>query len=144
MEDTSEGQHDKAPLHGHGEQNAHIAPAQGHGEQKVHAVPVHEHHEEKKKSGFMRWLKGGSKADFYENLGYVLMIGGAVMVAMGVGLGSFIKYTVYIGVAGALLSMLGIVLYIVSQLMAPAKEGTGAGASSSGSVKVVNYRTNVC
>ena len=92
----------------------------------------------------MRRLKGGCRADFYENLGYVLLMGGAVMVALGVGLGSFIKYTVFIGVVGALLSLLGIVLYIVSQLMAPAKKETVAGASSFGSVKVVNYRTNVC
>lgn len=88
------------------------------------AVPPHEHHEEKKKFNFIRWLKGSNTQEFLENLSYVLIMSSAALLFVGIGLGSFVRYVVFLGAAGALLILVGIILYIVSQLMAPEK-GTG-------------------
>ncbi len=114
-------------------------------EQKTEQVQTHHepHCGEKKRPKFMIWLKGKNRQEFIGNLSYVVILASAAMLFIGIGLGSFVQYVVFLGAAGALLVLIGIILYIVSQLMAPAKEGTGSGASSSGSVKVVNYRTDL-
>lgn len=107
MEDTSVGQHDKTQVQGHEQ-----------------VVPVQQHDGGKKKFDFMRWLKGSNRQEFIENLSYVLIFVSAGLLFVGMGLGSFVKYVVFLGAAGALLILVGIILYIVSQLMQPVK-GTG-------------------
>lgn len=94
-----------------------------HHEHQAAPAPV-EHHGGKGKFGLVRWLKGANRRERVENTSYLIIVLSAVMVGIGVALGSFIRYTVYIGAFGALLILVGIVIYIVSQLMAKEK-GTG-------------------
>jgi len=72
----------------------------------------------------MRWLKGGSRQEFKENISYTVIVIGAVMVGVGLALGSAMNYIIYVGAFGGLFVLAGIVIYIVSQLMTPVK-GTG-------------------
>jgi hypothetical protein len=65
----------------------------------------------------MKWLKGGSRNQFYEHLSFLMIVVAAVLIGAGVLLGSYVRYTVYIGVFGALLLLPAIMLYIASQLM---------------------------
>jgi high-affinity Fe2+/Pb2+ permease len=52
-----------------------------------------------------------------ENTSYKIIIASAAMVAFGVLLGSFVSFTVYVGVLGAFLVIIGIVVFIVSQFL---------------------------
>ena len=79
--------------------------------------PVEEKAESKKSFGFKKWLEGESKKDYAENLSIVIIIVSGIMVAMGVGLGSFIQGTILLGILGAFFAMLGIVIYILSQFI---------------------------
>jgi hypothetical protein len=113
VEDTSAEQ--KVEHHEH---QAASAPAQH------HEHTEHQHHEEKKGFNFMRWLKGGSRQEFKENASYTVIFAGAIMVGVGLALGTAIKYAIYVGAFGGLFVLAGMGIYIVSQLMAPVK-GTG-------------------
>jgi len=62
-------------------------------------------------------IKGATQRETIENSSFLLMVVSAVMVAIGIGLGSFVKYTVYFAVFGAAILLVGIVLFIISQLM---------------------------
>jgi len=62
-------------------------------------------------------IKGATQRETLENTSFLLFVVSAVMVAIGIGLGSFVKYTVYIAVLGAVLLLAAIVLFIISQLM---------------------------
>jgi len=53
----------------------------------------------------------------WESLSYKAMIVSAVLIFSGILLGSFIQYTIYLASFGSLLLMLGICLYIASQLI---------------------------
>jgi len=64
-------------------------------------------------------IKGETKHETLENVSYLLMIASAAMVAIGIGLGSFVYGTVYIAVAGAAIFLPAIVIFIASQLMLP-------------------------
>ena len=53
----------------------------------------------------------------WESLSYKAMIISAVLIFFGILLGSFIQNTIYLASFGSLLLMLGICLYIASQLI---------------------------
>ena len=72
---------------------------------------------EGKKFDLVAWLKGGSEAESYEHAGFLLTAVAAVCICIGTLLGSFVKYSVYIAMLGALLLLPAIMLYIASQLM---------------------------
>ena len=66
---------------------------------------------------FRTWLKGNSKHEHYENTAIAMIVGSAVLVGIGVLVGSFVPYVVYLGSIGGMLLLGGIALYIVSQMM---------------------------
>lgn len=70
---------------------------------------------EKKK--FKEWLKGSNKKEYAERLSYTIIIISAVLIFFGILLGSFVKYTVHLATFGSFLLIIGIIVYIVSQLM---------------------------
>lgn len=72
---------------------------------------------EGKKFDVMAWLKESKGGERYERISYLLIFAAVAMVMAGILLGSFVRYTVYVAAAGALLLLPGIVLYIASQLM---------------------------
>jgi hypothetical protein len=63
------------------------------------------------------WLKSGSRQQFYERLGCLLVVISVALVLLGMILGGFVKYTVYLASLGALLLLPAILVYIASQLM---------------------------
>lgn len=78
--------------------------------------------EVKEKFNFKKWLKGNSKSEFIENSSYLIIILSAVLIFFGLLLGSFIKYTVMLAAFGSFILLIGIVFYIVSQLIEKPKE----------------------
>lgn len=60
-----------------------------------------------------------------ENLSFAILFASVAMIGAGIGLGSFVRYTAYLASGGSLLLLLGIVLYIISQLLIPEKQETG-------------------
>jgi len=72
---------------------------------------------EEKKFELGAWLKGGSRNEHYERLSFLLIIVATALVMVGILLGGFVRYTVYVAAFGALLLLPGIILYIASQLM---------------------------
>jgi phage shock protein PspC (stress-responsive transcriptional regulator) len=100
-----------------------------------HAGETHiagEHHTDhghaaKQRFNLKAWLMPNGKLSL-ENLSYLMLFASTAMIAIGVGLGTFVRYTVYIASAGSLLLLAGIVIYIISQLMAPESETGGAKA----------------
>ena len=64
-----------------------------------------------------------NRKEIFENVSFYVIVISAIMVAVGIGLGSFIQYTVFIAVIGSFFVMVGIVIYIASQFMEEAKNG---------------------
>lgn len=73
--------------------------------------------EAKPEKGFGKWLSGASRKDYFENVSLLIIVASAVLVSVGIGLGSFVAGTVLIAVVGAFFVIVGIVLYIISQLI---------------------------
>jgi F0F1-type ATP synthase assembly protein I len=91
-------------------------------EQSVEQEPVEKLEEAKtedvkKKSGFMKWIKGSNRKEYTENISFVIIVMSGVLVAMGIGLGSFIHGTILMGITGSFFVMIGIITYIVSQFI---------------------------
>lgn len=78
----------------------------------------------KKKFDLMTWLKGDSKRQFYEHLSFLLILLSVLLIWLGMLLGSFVQYTVYLAAFGALLLLPAIIIYIASQLMEEKKSET--------------------
>ena len=53
----------------------------------------------------------------WETISYKMIIISAILLFFGILLGSFIQGTIYLASLGALLAMVGICIYIVSQLI---------------------------
>ena len=73
--------------------------------------------EEKESFNFRKWVGGTNQKEFLENLSYIVIFISAVMVSIGVGLGSFIEGTILVAVLGALFVFIGIVFYVISQFI---------------------------
>jgi len=52
-----------------------------------------------------------------EELSYKIIFLSALMIFVGLLLGSFIKYTVLLAMGGSFLLLVGLILYIISRLM---------------------------
>jgi len=110
-----------------GEHGSHN-PAHEHAGETHSAVEHHtDHVHSSKRFNLNAWLMPNGKLSL-ENLSYFLLFASAAMIAIGVGLGTFVRYTVYIASVGSLLLLASIILYIISQLMAPESETGGAKA----------------
>ncbi|MBU3905139.1 MAG: hypothetical protein KJ906_03260 [Nanoarchaeota archaeon] len=53
----------------------------------------------------------------FEELSYKTIVGSAVMIFVGLLLGSYVKYTVLLAEVGAFILLLGIIFYIISQMV---------------------------
>jgi hypothetical protein len=72
---------------------------------------------EKPKFNFNKWLRSSNKREYAENISFLIIVMSAIMVAGGIGLGSFIQGSIFIAVLGAFFVMVGIVVYIISQFI---------------------------
>lgn len=66
---------------------------------------------------FNEWLKGKSRQEYLENISFVVLVLAALLVMLGIGLGSFIYGTVLLAMFGAFLILVGIIIYIISQFL---------------------------
>ncbi len=66
---------------------------------------------------FNEWLKGRSRQEHLENISFVVLVIAALLVVIGIGLGSFIYGTVLLAMFGAFLILAGIIIYIISQFL---------------------------
>jgi len=73
--------------------------------------------EDKESFNIRRWIGGTSQKEFLENLSYVVIFISAVMVSIGVGMGSFIEGTILIAILGAFFVLIGVVVYVASQFI---------------------------
>jgi len=80
--------------------------------------------EEKKKFNFKDWLRGKNRKERLENISFLLILISVAGIWVGMLLGSFIKYTVFVAAFGALLLLPAIIIYIISQLMEEKKSET--------------------
>jgi len=71
----------------------------------------------KKKFNFRKWLKGKNKREYIENISFVIIFISGILVALGIGLGSFIQGTILMASFGAFFVMVGIIVYIISQFI---------------------------
>ena len=84
--------------------------------EEKHEHHKHEEHAEHKKLELSIKL-GNNKRDILENLSFYIIVISAIMIAIGIGLGSFIQGTVYLSLLGSFFVMVGIVFYIASQFI---------------------------
>ena len=63
------------------------------------------------------FFEGKNEQEKLEKFSYLVIIVSAILIGFGLLLGSFIRYIVYIGTFGSFLTLIGILLYIVSQFM---------------------------
>lgn len=107
-----------------GEHGSH-SPAHEHAGEAHSAGEHHtDHGHSSKRFDLKAWLMPNGKLSL-ENLSYLMLFVGAALVAVGIGLGSFVHYTVYLASGGSLLLLAGIILYIISQLLEIPKNETG-------------------
>ena len=81
----------------------------------------HEEHHAKHEEHEKKTVR--NRKEVFENVSFYVIVISAIMVAAGIGLGSFIQYTIVISVLGAFFVMVGIVIYIASQFMEESKNG---------------------
>lgn len=62
-------------------------------------------------------IRGSNSKETLENISFFIIVISAIMISVGIGLGSFIQYIVFIAVLGSFFVMFGIVVYIASQFM---------------------------
>lgn len=77
-----------------------------------------------KKFDLKTWLKSGGKKQYYEHLSFLLVFISVAMIWVGLLLGSFVPFVVYLATFGALILIPAIILYIASQLMEEKKSET--------------------
>ncbi len=64
------------------------------------------------------WFQCGSWVDILEKISYLVIFIAAVMVVVGLGIGTvYPGFFVLVAIAGSFLVLLGIVLYILSELL---------------------------
>jgi F0F1-type ATP synthase assembly protein I len=73
--------------------------------------------EVKKRFDFRKWLEGNNRKEYVENISFVIIVISGILVALGIGLGSFIQGTILMGVLGSFFVMIGIITYIISQFI---------------------------
>lgn len=66
---------------------------------------------------FGEWLRGKSRQEHLENISFVVLVTAALLVMLGIGLGSFVYGTVLLAMLGAFLVLVGIIIYIISQFL---------------------------
>ncbi|MFQ6009971.1 MAG: hypothetical protein ACE5J7_02520 [Candidatus Aenigmatarchaeota archaeon] len=89
----------------------------------------------KEERKFMKWLKGSDRKEYIENMSYVIMFISAFFIFLGLGLGSFVPYFVYLAAFGSFLLLVGIAIYIASQLIEEKSTGSAQSlARSSGEI----------
>ncbi len=62
-------------------------------------------------------VKGKTKKETLENLSFLTILLSAFLIAVGIGLGSFFRYVILLASLGAFLVLVGIVIFIVAELM---------------------------
>jgi hypothetical protein len=80
---------------------------------------VEEHKVEGKKGrgDFIGKIKGSNRKETYENVSYLIIFVSAIMVSIGIGMGSFVTDAIFIAVVGAFFVVVGTVSYIASQFL---------------------------
>ena len=85
---------------------------------------VEEHHAEHKAEnqesesmGLNLSIFGNNNKEISENLSYLIIIISAILLSIGIGLGSFIQGTILLSVFGSFFIMIGIIVYIASQFI---------------------------
>ncbi|MDD5416806.1 MAG: hypothetical protein PHU12_02410 [Candidatus Aenigmarchaeota archaeon] len=64
----------------------------------------------------MNLLRGDTRKKKLEDASFKTVITSSMMIFLGLLLGSFVKYAVYLATIGAFILLVGIILYIISQL----------------------------
>lgn len=75
------------------------------------------HKQEHKEEVRIGLPKIGKDRKSLENISFYIIVISAAMVSIGIGIGSFIPGTIFIGSLGAFFVMIGIVIYIISQFL---------------------------
>ena len=73
--------------------------------------------ETKKGFDLRKWMQGDNRKEYVENISFLIIVISGVLVALGIGLGSFIQGTIVMGIIGSFLVMVGIVTHILSQFI---------------------------
>jgi len=71
--------------------------------------------EKSEKSGLKDLLSGDTTKDRLENWSFIITVISGIMVALGIGLGSFVQGTVFIASFGSFFFMIGVIVFIISQ-----------------------------
>jgi len=86
-------------------------------------IKTEEKIEEKRKGkfNFKNWLKGKSRKEHWENMSFTIIIFSAILIFIGLLLGSFVKYTIFMASFGSFFVMIGIIIYIFSEFIEEVK-----------------------
>jgi len=87
-----------------------------HKEEHKHVEETHKHTENKEEIR-IGLPKIGKDKKSLENISFYIIVISAIMVSVGIGIGSFISGTILIASIGAFFVMIGIVMYIISQFL---------------------------
>ena len=79
-------------------------------EEHKHEEHKIEEHKVKEKFDFMKWLKGKNKVEYVENISYVTILISALLISIGLSLGSFVYGVVAVAIVGALFVIIGIIV----------------------------------
>jgi len=66
---------------------------------------------------YMKWLKGGSKKEYVENISYSVILFSAFLVFVGMLVGSFSGTFVAFAILGAFLFLVGVIVFIYSNFL---------------------------
>lgn len=62
-------------------------------------------------------VKGKTRKETLENLSFLIIFISALLIAIGIGLGSFFRYVILLASFGAFLVLVGIIIFIIAELM---------------------------
>lgn len=62
-------------------------------------------------------IRGKTREDTLENISFIVIVFAAVLIAFGMGLGTFYKGVILLASFGSFLLLIGIIIFVIAELM---------------------------
>ncbi len=62
-------------------------------------------------------IKGETQKETIENFSFLMILISAILISIGLGIASFVKYTIVLSIIGAFFLLVGLIIFIVNEFI---------------------------